>query len=118
MYLFSIYNIISSGIVTMRENRRLFCIHMVVSFILFINFLGIIFIRVLGIEWLDMVLFEYGITTALLVLNILIWIRLYHQKEIRKHSYLSSDLEKMLDSVSDKYDDNTLSKIAANADFA
>ena len=65
-----------------------------------------------------MVLFEYGITTALLVLNILIWIRLYHQKEIRKHSYLSSDLEKMLDSVSDKYDDNTLSKIAANADFA
>ena len=117
LYLFSIYNIISSSIASMRDNKRLFCVHMAISFVLFMNFLGIIFIRILGIEWLDTVIFEYSVTIVLVVLNVLVWIRLYYQSGIEKRSSIvSPELETILSSASG-YDNKNLSEIAANANL-
>ena len=76
LYLFTIYSIVGNGIVYWRRSRKLFFIHLLVALLLFANFIGVIFVRILGIVWLETIIFEYAVTLILVLLNFLIWIRL------------------------------------------
>ena len=77
LYLFTIYSVVSASIMYMKSNKNLFFVHISVSILLLLNLIGVVFIRVLGIYSLDTIIFGYGTTVILLILNFLIWKRFY-----------------------------------------
>jgi len=77
LYLFSIYNIISISIIYWKSNKRLFIIHIIAGIILLLNFIRLIFVHLLFMQWLETIIFDYGMTLALFVLNIFIWRKIY-----------------------------------------
>jgi len=78
LYLFSVYNVISIGIVRFQEKKSLFWIHMSVAALLFLNFLAIMLVRVFRLDFLETIIFDYAITFVLIILNVLVWGRLYY----------------------------------------
>jgi len=77
LYLFSIYNIISISIIYWKSNKRLFIIHIIAGIILLLNFIRLIFVHLLFMQWLETIIFDYGMTLALFALNIFAWRKIY-----------------------------------------
>jgi len=77
LYLFSIYNIISISIIYWKSNKRLFIIHIIAGIILLLNFIRLVFVHLLFMQWLETIIFDYGMTLALFALNIFAWRKIY-----------------------------------------
>jgi len=82
LYLFSVYNVASVGIVHWKSQKRLFWIHMTLACLLLLNFLGIMLIKILGMQFFDAIIFDYGMTFVLIVFNVLVWGRLYSRDKV------------------------------------
>jgi len=78
LYLFSVYNVVSIGIVRFQERKSLFWIHMSVAALLFLNFLAIMLVRIFHFDFFETIIFDYAITFVLIILNVLVWGRLYY----------------------------------------
>lgn len=81
LYLFSVYNVVSIGIVRFQERKSLFWIHMSVATLLFLNFIAILLVRIFKFAVFEAIIFDYGVNFVLIVLNILAWGRLYFSRE-------------------------------------
>ena len=105
LYLFSIYNIVNIGIAYYKVDKRLFIVHILGALLLFINFLGLVFVNLLGLEWFRDILFDYGMTTVLVFINIFAFQRLYYLFS-KKNYYKKSNI--FLQKISDdaKNDNN------------
>jgi len=102
-YLFSIYNIVNIGIAYYKVDKRLFIVHILGALLLFINFLGLVFVNLLGLEWFGDILFDYGMTTVLVFINIFAFQRLYYLFS-KKNYYKKSNI--FLQKISDDAKNN------------
>jgi len=103
LYLFSIYNIVNIGIAYYKVDKRLFIVHILGALLLFINFLGLVFVNLLGLEWFGDILFDYGMTTVLVFINIFAFQRLYYLFS-KKNYYKKSNI--FLQKISDDAKNN------------
>lgn len=113
LYLFSIYNILSIAILYWQKDIKLFFLHIGVAVFLIVNLLGVIFVRLLGFQGVDIILYGYAMPFVLLMLNIFIWNKSYStlrfQKKYEKEN--NAKLREII-SKSGSFENKTLHDIA------